>query len=167
MTIPTESNDLTSRVSDATRAAFLLAADAMNRFARLAHADPAVKPDLTAKINDWQQDLSTCDWPILGYDTSDPPDNTNTVNTTTFEFTVTDWDPGTTYTPWSDGHAVGFRCERNGEVEYVYLNPSGRSDDQVPTIFPYQGRTGEAGQDGGACDHHFVVFSSDPIDETI
>lgn len=61
------------KTSDATRAAFLLAADAMNRFALLAHADPGVDPELATKINDWQQNLSGCDWPILGYDTSDPP----------------------------------------------------------------------------------------------
>lgn len=80
---------------------------------------------------------------------------------TSFDFTVTDGDSDTTYTPWTDGWAVGFKCERNGEVEYVYLNPSGGSDDNVPTIFPYQGRNGVAGQDDLACDHHFVVFIND------
>lgn len=60
-------------VSDATKSAFLLAADAMNRFALLAHADPGVTPELATKINDLQQALSGCDWPIVGYDTSDPP----------------------------------------------------------------------------------------------
>ncbi len=45
----------------------------MNRCALLAHADPGVTPELAAKINDWQQGLASCAWPILGYDTSDPP----------------------------------------------------------------------------------------------
>lgn len=60
-------------VSDTTRAAFLLAADTLNRFALLARSDPGVDSEMAAKINEWQQELSTCDWPILGYDTSDPP----------------------------------------------------------------------------------------------
>jgi hypothetical protein len=72
-----------SNASDATKAAFLLAADAMNRFGLLAHADPGVKPELAAKINNWRQDLSSCDWPILGYDTSDPP-ATGSVKTWTY-----------------------------------------------------------------------------------
>jgi hypothetical protein len=68
--------------SDATRAAFLLAADTMNNLALLARADPAVKPELAAKINEWQQNLSTCDWPILDYDTSDPPTQDDSVKQT-------------------------------------------------------------------------------------
>jgi hypothetical protein len=83
-TMPADNPDsVKSNASDATKAAFLLAADAMNRFGLLAHADPGVKPELAAKINNWQQDLSSCDWPILGYDTSDPP-ATGSVKTWTY-----------------------------------------------------------------------------------
>lgn len=51
--------------------------------------------------------------------------------------TYTDWDDNSTaiFTPWSDGYAVGFRCEVNGEVNYVRLNPS--TSGSSPDVFVY------------------------------
>jgi hypothetical protein len=39
-------------------------------------------------------------------------------------------DEGVTFTPWTDGWAVGFRItrEQDDRVEYLVLNPSGGSD---------------------------------------
>lgn len=47
-----------------------------------------------------------------------------------------------TYVPWSDGYAIGYRCLREGEDYYVYLNPSGVTDDGVPNVFLYIGQSG-------------------------
>lgn len=52
-----------------------------------------------------------------------------------------------TYTPWTDGHAVGFRCEKDGEVEFIYLNPSSESDDGQPNVFVYKGEVGDSSRD--------------------
>jgi hypothetical protein len=61
---------------------------------------------------------------------------------------VNDRDSGVKYVPWSDGSAAGFRCETSdGKVEYVYLNPSGGSDDGVATVFLYWGTAGDPAQD--------------------
>lgn len=65
-----------------------------------------------------------------------------------------DWTPVTseggrvTFTPWTDGFAVGFRVENRdtGKVRYVYLNPS--TDDgterqgDAGTVFLYLDATG-------------------------
>lgn len=49
---------------------------------------------------------------------------------------------GVTYTPWSNGYAVGFKATHNdGRVEYLYLNPSSDTDDGQPNIFIYHGTT--------------------------
>lgn len=77
-----------------------------------------------------------------------------------FEFTVTDEDSGVTYEPWTDsargGAGIGFKCTHpNGDVEYIFLNPSLGSDDGVPTVFVYQGIHGDPGRDGAA--HHYVI----------
>jgi hypothetical protein len=56
-----------------TQAAFLAAAAAMNTLAQLAENDIAIDAHVANGISDRQQWLSSCDWPILGYDTSDPP----------------------------------------------------------------------------------------------
>ena len=56
------------------------------------------------------------------------------------------------FTPWTDGFAVGFRVRHRvtGAVEHVYLNPStsgdGDGDEHYGTVFLYAG-TGEPGQD--------------------
>jgi len=49
-------------------------------------------------------------------------------------------DEGHTFTPWSDGWAVGFIVTSPGRpTRYVYLNPSGGSDDGSATVFVYAG----------------------------
>lgn len=66
---------------------------------------------------------------------------------------------GTTYEPWSDGVAVGFKVTRaaNGLVEYVYLNPSGEDSDGQPNVFFYQGNKGDPGEDIAVCYQNLFV----------
>ena len=66
--------------------------------------------------------------------------------------------PGATYTPWTDGYAVGFRCQHaNGAVEYIYLNPSQEEEGTLPNVFIYQGPHGDPALDGVAGNQHFVM----------
>jgi hypothetical protein len=45
---------------------------------------------------------------------------------------------GFVYEPWSDGWAVGYKVtSRSGRVRYLYLNPSGASDDGCAVVFVY------------------------------
>lgn len=70
-----------------------------------------------------------------------------------------DDDGGVTYTPWSDGWAIGFKVEfDDGRVDFIYLNPSGGSDDNVPTVFLYRGTEGDVTKDGA--EHHYVIGDS-------
>lgn len=56
---------------------------------------------------------------------------------------------GTTWEPWTDGHAVGFKVTTpDGHGQYVYLNPSSESDDGKPNVFLYHGPTGKPDLDG-------------------
>jgi hypothetical protein len=57
-----------------------------------------------------------------------------------------------TYEPWTDGHAVGFKCTRpsDGAVTFIYLNPSSESDDGQPNVFVYTGAHGNPAQDAPA-----------------
>lgn len=74
-----------------------------------------------------------------------------------FDFSVRDEDSGVLYAPWTDNGAVGFRCEApDGRVEYIYLNPSGGSDDGVPTVFLYRGPAGDPSDDQP--DLYYVPF---------
>ncbi len=67
-----------------------------------------------------------------------------------------DDDAGTTYVPWTNGRAVGFKAEHDdGEVEYIYLNPSGGSDDGVPNVFVYIGPVGDPAEDQP--EHHYTL----------
>lgn len=64
-----------------------------------------------------------------------------------------DDDSGVTYFPILGG----WRAESlSGEVEFIYLNPSGGSEDGVPTVFLYQGTEGDPVQDGAVT--HVEVF---------
>jgi hypothetical protein len=64
---------------------------------------------------------------------------------------------GVTYSPWTDGHAVGYRCAHaDGRVEYIYLNASGETDDGQPNVFVYQGEHGDPARD--APTHHYDVL---------
>lgn len=58
----------------------------------------------------------------------------------TYGEAFTDPDSGTTYTPFigRNGQA-GHRCDHtDGRQTFIYLNPSGGSDDGVATVFVYQ-----------------------------
>lgn len=54
-----------------------------------------------------------------------------------------DEDSGVTYYPVLGG----WRAETLDGDEYIYLNPSGGSDDGVPTVFLYQGTKGDPQSD--------------------
>lgn len=71
---------------------------------------------------------------------------------TVFDFTVNDDNHGTVYTPWTDGHAIGFRAvHTNGVTEYIYLNPStGDNEDDLPRLFLYVGESGKPDTDSAA-----------------
>ncbi len=51
----------------------------------------------------------------------------------------------------------GWGAEKDGDIEYLYLNPSGGSDDGVPTLFLYQGEHGDPHQDVAVV--HVVPFA--------
>jgi len=61
------------------------------------------------------------------------------------------WNDGSvaTFTPVSNGYHVGYRCEVNGEVSYVTLNPSTGGDS--PDVFVYEGGTGDPIEDNPVC----------------
>ena len=68
-------------------------------------------------------------------------------------------DGDVTYTPWTDGYAVGFRMTRDdGTVSYIYLNPSDRDGepDDTPAVFLYQGPHGHPAEDDAA--HWYAPF---------
>jgi cephalosporin-C deacetylase-like acetyl esterase len=67
--------------------------------------------------------------------------------------------PDCTYEPWTDGHAVGYRVMRGERVEYIYLNPSGETDDGQPTVFVYHGTAGDSSEDRPVT--HFEVLTHD------
>jgi hypothetical protein len=85
-------------------------------------------------------------------------------------------DSDVSYTPWTDGHAVGFRAERkDGRVEYIYLNPgTWNGEDEIaenPSMWLCVGSTGVEETDSSV---DFAMFceryhqASDPLDkETI
>jgi hypothetical protein len=71
---------------------------------------------------------------------------------------LTDPDSGVTYHPHTDpdSGAVGFRCEiPDRPDEFIMLNPSSGSDDDVATVFLYLGPTGDPSQDDAMV--HFVI----------
>lgn len=53
---------------------------------------------------------------------------------------------GVRFEPWTDRWAIGFRCVHpDGRVEFVYLNPSSDSDDDVSNVFVYADSIGDPG----------------------
>jgi hypothetical protein len=71
---------------------------------------------------------------------------------------------GVTYTPWTDGTAVGFRADHvDGRIEFLYLNPSNDSgdEDETPNVFLYHGPSGDTGNlfDSPVC--HVDMFTSE------
>lgn len=60
-----------------------------------------------------------------------------------FDFTITT-DEGYTYRPFTNGHAVGFIATApNGKREFLFLNPSGATDDGFADIAVYHGEVDE------------------------
>lgn len=54
----------------------------------------------------------------------------------------------TTYIPWTDGYAIGFRCIRKGQKDvFVYINPSSEDDEGVSNVFVYAGLHGDPRDD--------------------
>lgn len=80
-------------------------------------------------------------------------------NTTGFGFTFTS-EEGHTYTPWTDGQAIGYKVTHGttGEVKYLYLNPSSSDESGDATVFPYEGEHGDPALDEPACNHYFNPF---------
>lgn len=70
---------------------------------------------------------------------------------------VCDRDGKTTYEPFIDADTgvVGWRCIRTEGVTYIYMVPSGGSDDGVSTVFVYQGSEGDPLHDEPM--HHYVI----------
>jgi len=64
---------------------------------------------------------------------------------------------GTTYEPWTDGYAIGFKVTTPGKlIRYVYLNPSnddGEPEVSTPDVFLYIGELGDSAQDGA--EHYY------------
>lgn len=64
-------------------------------------------------------------------------------------------DRDVTYVPWTDGWSVGYRVTRNDHSQpdrFVYFTPSmmddvAPGDDATPTVFVYQGGTGDPAVD--------------------
>lgn len=67
--------------------------------------------------------------------------------TSAFNFKAVNTSVGVTFEPWTDGWAVGFKCtHKTGEVEFIYLNPSGESGAPAD-VFLYQGVKGDPAED--------------------
>lgn len=63
----------------------------------------------------------------------------------------------------TDEHAVGFRFEQDGlEPQYIFLNPSGDSDDGQPNVFVYMGDSDDIASYGGGV--HFYDIG-EKVDE--
>jgi hypothetical protein len=63
---------------------------------------------------------------------------------------------GVTYTPWTDGWAIGYRVDyAAGGHEFIYLNPSGSDSEEQPCVFVYQGERGDPGSDTPL--HHYTL----------
>lgn len=55
---------------------------------------------------------------------------------------------GLVYEPWALGEMIGFRVwHPSGAVEYIYLNPSSDSSDDVDNVVVYQGAEGDPSVD--------------------
>lgn len=78
---------------------------------------------------------------------------------------ISDDDAKVTYEPWTDGHAVGFKATNaEGEVRYIYLNPSGGSGDGVANVFLYIGKTGDL-EDAGYATFYDLFTGENPEDK--
>jgi hypothetical protein len=75
---------------------------------------------------------------------------------------IEDEDAGVVYVPFTGSNGQrGFRCvNKDGRECYIYLNPSGGSDDGEPTVFLYMGDTGEPEND---TPQHYYVPDFEPV----
>lgn len=62
------------------------------------------------------------------------------------------------YTKHEFGDAVGFKIEKDGEVEFITLFPSDSIDGGEPAVFVYQGATGNPDYDEPQ--HFYAPFGS-------
>ena len=79
-------------------------------------------------------------------------------DTSEFAFTFTD-EYGAVYTPWTDGHGVGFKVTRDGKVRYLSISPSIGTDSQEDDTTVAFIREGETPQTDEAY-AHFDLFGS-------
>lgn len=78
-----------------------------------------------------------------------------------FDFEARDETSGVTYHPWTDGWAIGYEVHYpDNRIEFFYLNPSGASDDGVPTVFVYCGPEGDPNAD--TPQHHYDLRAVTP-----
>jgi hypothetical protein len=71
--------------------------------------------------------------------------------------------PQGTYYAITDEHAVGFRFEQIGlDPQFIFLNPSGDSDDGQPNVFVYMGESDDIASYGGGV--HFYDIG-EKVDE--
>jgi hypothetical protein len=69
---------------------------------------------------------------------------------------------GVTFTPWADGHSVGFTVVAlDGRIEHVYLAPAGAGDVGDATVFVYH----DVGGDYGGAVRHLALFAGDSFYE--
>lgn len=70
---------------------------------------------------------------------------------------------GTTYSPWTDGAAVGLECRRHdGHRTFLYLNPSGEDDEGHGSVFIYHGTAGDPAKD--TPQHWYDPFPATTLD---
>lgn len=73
-----------------------------------------------------------------------------------FDVVVRDDTAGVTYTAWTDGLAVGWRCAREGGRDsYLYLVPSDGHTGGAAVVAVHHGHTGAAGRDAAV--HHVAM----------
>jgi hypothetical protein len=79
--------------------------------------------------------------------------------------TTYDDDAGVYYEPFVKDGRVGYRVASiDGAREtFIYFNPSGGSDDGVPTVFVYQGEDNDPAVDQPE-DHHVVGIEGVPLE---
>lgn len=72
---------------------------------------------------------------------------------------------GHIYEPITDGWAVGYRVTHaDGRVEFIYLQPSGESDDATANVFVYIGPDGSPVESDQPV-HHYDLFDTDEDDD--
>lgn len=69
---------------------------------------------------------------------------------------------GVSYTPWTDGWAIGLECRRrDGYRTFLYLNPSGEMDEGVASVLVYRGTAGDPAEDSPQ--HWYEPFPDEQV----